>query len=405
MPPTLTPVPLFQASAGAVSQVSVATMTDTSTIVAAVNNSQNKLEVLAWLWNTQGLVKLGSNTIPSLEGDSESSASVAITSLDAARVVTAHVNTSRNLPNLSINVWAVGPQQSPGAGPYVWWQSANEGYSIGVIGTQPSVCIAALSSAVVVTAIVNTVGNLVVQAWNIGPWSPPAAGLNSLISLAGPAYTGGPVSPESQVAITALNSTQFVTAIKNQNGDLEVIPFSVSGSGESLTLHRPAQTPSTAGTAGNVRQVSIAASNGIFLEGGGAVVTAVLNSTLNLELIAWNVSASGSISRQTLPWPPKGNASQTAVCSIITGRGSQGIPEVYTVTAVRDSSTPSRLAVEVWGQISSKQGSSVSYVALAPLPNDNAGNGYFVTASAVPTATKGGGTSDNLQIQVWSFTP
>jgi hypothetical protein len=369
------------ASAGAASQVSVATTAETSSsgvvagayAVAACTNGSGDLEVIAWnVVIGQGpipLTRVGSATA------SKSTKNVAITGLDSNRVVTAHVDSAGAL---SVNVFVVGAIEYPGGGeqqPLVWFQNGTTG------GSATAVSIDALSSKEVVTAVRDKSGNLRVDAWSVSPGVSAGGTGAGLVNADGSEVAGA----VSDVAITGVTSSQAVTAFVNDSGNLQVIVWAIGGG----KVTRP---PGGSATGSAVKQVSITTWAGLSLE-GPVVVTAAINTKGNHELAYWNASSSGSIGAGNSA--TAGPASQVAVCSI----PHLGNP----VTAICGNS--SELDVEVWGNLSGGEiatfnstSSPISAVAVASEGYDSGGNGYFVTAAR-------DSKSGNLEVEVWSYKP
>jgi len=153
-------------------------------VVVAEANVDQDLEVLAWQDTTSSLEKLSRHGIAEDEGV----VSVAVTGLDANRVVTADINKAGVL---SIQTWNVG------TGGVV----SQRVYRTAAATASQDVSIATVSSSEVVTAYETTEGSLVVEAWTIGE-----GGLTEPMAVVGK----GPNAFEASIA--AIGSGQVMTA-------------------------------------------------------------------------------------------------------------------------------------------------------------------------------------------------
>jgi len=349
--------PLYGSSAGVVNAVSVATTLPVNTssgatratyVVAAVANSNRKLEVIAWQDTTKALNRL--SLAPVVNG-ATSVTGVAATELDPNRVVTADCD---NTGVLSIHTWKINSsgvflQNSASTGP----------------NTAAAVSIARLSSTEVITAIETSKGELAVEAWEISSGGLP--------TLAGSA-SGGVISG---VAIAAINSSQAVTAVRNSQGDLEVIVWNV-GAG---TVTRP-----TGGdvTVGPVSQVSIAAAE-------GNAYTSVINSSRDLEVIYWTVNSKGVLTKGVSG--TAGPASQVASC--LLGSSISSTP----ITAVCGGS--SYLDVEAWFPTvpSATHTAYQTTSAITSVAVTTTGSAYYDDYFATAVRTSAG----DLEVQIWAY--
>ena len=188
------------------------------------------------------------------------------------------------------------------------------------------------------------------------------------------------------------DSSQVVTALRNQAGDLEVILWAVGGA----KVERLASA-----NAGGVSQVAIAPWK-VNPDNQPQVVTAVVNSAGKLELLIWEVSgdAKAGFKIAAIPGATGGGASEAAICPMLDCQ----------ITAVVDEAN--NLSAEVWGGapfgftfhelLSYNTSLGITNVAVAGAGNETnrttgTWNGYFFTAARATS-------SGDLQIQKWSFT-
>ena len=342
--------PLYGASAGAVSDVAVATTVPPATgrasdVAAAVVNGSGELEVIAWQDTTSKLVHLGSASFPGATG------SVAITGLDASRVVTASYSGDFTV---AVNTWKLGGTDAGVV------RQGSETQQPAYIGG--SIGIARLSSTRVAVSFVDpSSADLFVYAYDIS-----ASGVPTYLAAWG--VSGVADSGIGLLGITPVSSDLVMTAIRDLSGNLKVMTWKVTGS-SVLPMHTY--------TAGAVSKVAI---GGRF--GGGSVMTACANGSGDLENIYWNVSPSGNITRaQTV------TAGHVAYTAAVWSQGG------LRVTAVRGE-PGSDLDLERWqdpflksnGEIGGFASSStISMVSLAsegvgPVV-DYENENYFVTGA------------------------
>lgn len=119
-------------------------------------------------------------------------------------------------------------------------------------------------------------GNLKVDVW-------------SLSESGVPAWRGGAsAGAVSEVALAFLGlgtglRYRFVSAVRNGNGDLELIQWAAAGDG--ATVKRIGAT-----TAGNASQISLCTR-------GDLILTSLRNGSGNLEIISWRAHSNGTIDR------------------------------------------------------------------------------------------------------------
>jgi len=258
-------IPLYGATAGAVSDVAVATTVAPSAgragdVAAAVVNGSGELEVIGWQDTTTKLVRLGSASV-----DGKTS-SVAITGLDASRVVTASYSGDFTV---ALNTWKLGGSDAGVV------RQGSETQQPAFIGG--SIGIARLSSTRVAVSFVDPSStDLFVYAYDIS-----ASGVPTYLAAWG--VTGVADSGIGLLGITPVSSDLVMTAIRDLSGNLKVITWKVTAS---------SVLPMDTYTAGAVSKVSIGADFG-----AGSVMTACVNGSGDLENIYWSISAAGKISR------------------------------------------------------------------------------------------------------------
>jgi hypothetical protein len=244
-------------------------------VVAAEANASGDLEVIAWHDTTTSLVLAGT---PAVE-EVPTLIDVAVTGLDAKRVVTAGVDSTGAL---SIDTWVIG-----GTAGVV----KQNGYSTGGNVAYHSVSIATLTATKVVTAVRDTNGNLAVEAWTIN-----ADGLPTAETLIG----AGPTA--SQVTIAASSVNRVVTAVNDTDNSLWVTTWGVDGTG----VHYQDQVEKTNKVSRVSEDVSIAAGSVFRLTGGHAELiegafTPIITKSGNVEVLYWEVSKGGKLTLQSTP--------------------------------------------------------------------------------------------------------
>jgi hypothetical protein len=146
------------------------------------------------------------------------------------------------------------------------------------------IAIAALTSSVVVTACRASDGDLLLIAWRID-----ADG--SITRLAGEARAG----LVSAVSITTLGAPfgrTVLTAVRNGKGNLQCIAWGVAEDGSSIVRGGPS------GEAGAIREVAVVAAPPVDGFPTFQFITAVVNGAGNLQVIAWSFDGDGAIVRR-----------------------------------------------------------------------------------------------------------
>lgn len=135
---------------------------------------------------------------------------------------------------------------------------------------------AATAQTGLVTAVRDGDGNLLLISWSDGG-----------IRLNGPGASAGAVDLISAVRIG--DSERMVTAVRDGDGNLLLIPWRVASNGQ---ITRLSQAPGAVNQAGSVSRISAVANRT-----GDRVLTAVRDGNGQLKVIPWQVSASGSVNR------------------------------------------------------------------------------------------------------------
>ena len=173
-------------------------------------------------------------------------------------------------------------------------------------GKASLIAITPVTQSMLVTACAAGNGDLLLIPWNIGTDG-------AITRLPGTARAG----TVSAVSITALgNSSRTVlTAVKNGSGNLECIAWDVAADGSSIV--RRGQP----GQAGSISEVAIVrARNDSEGPGGSSFITAVVNGSGNLEVIAWNYQENPPVISR------RGNADAGTASNIsISGAGPSSI--------------------------------------------------------------------------------
>lgn len=188
----------------------------------------------------------------------------------------------------------------------------------------------------------------------------------------GGSATGGSATLYAHVVV--VSPSQFVSAVGNSTKNLEVTSWGISGS----TVSKQGSA-----TAGVVQRISAAyySTN---------VYTAVENNSGNLELLEWGVSTTGSVVKQATG--TVGAASRVAVC---------GVGVAGPVTAVIGSSGDLDLAAwnngptlsQLETYVTYNSSTAVTQVAVTPYNNIE----YFLTAVRT--------SAGKLQVSLWWYSP
>ena len=332
----------YGASAGAVSQVSIANLAP-NWVVTGVRNGSGDAEVITWESTGHALIRQGSAT---LTANGIDDAGVSIAALTPNLVVTSAVHAGV-LQLASWSISTTGAVKLAGS-----W----------LFGSVDSARIAKLDS-----------GSFIVA----DEWSPSNGGtLTSIItfkinSSGAIVFEGASnITYGTMVAATATSSSQFVTAIRDTAGDLQLYSWAINAAGV-VSLQAIA-------SAGSVSQLDIAAWD------AGHVATPVVNGSGKLEVIDWAVNPStGAITRVSSA--TAGTASQVAASTIG--------PLIFTASV----NSGGKVDAGVWGyngvQLTAgatAQDEAATLISAAPLSTGL----YSVTATRT--------SSGDLQLDVWS---
>jgi hypothetical protein len=236
-------------------------------IVTAVENGSGNPEAIVWhdTGPSGGIVRTGSTVWndpnPGLQG-------LAIADLDATRVVTVDANHDSEL---ELIVWEVSS-----TGSITIQNRVNLGCCAGPTS------IARLDSSHVATATTQVTG---CSCAAVNVWEINSAGS---VSAGGSGSTG--VQGSGAVAITAMNPNQFVTAIMNY--PQHQLELNAWGFAKGTVTH---QGSNTAGGFESLAMSNNANGNPSYPT---LLSTAVVNNSGNLELIFWDISATGVVTRE-----------------------------------------------------------------------------------------------------------
>jgi hypothetical protein len=301
----------YGASAGAVSQVSVANLKQ-NWVATGVRNGEGDIELITWKSTGHALERAGSATGPAI-----SNASLGTVALTPHLVVTA-------VPTAG------------GGGELISWSiSASGAVTLGNTAPLPGqwLSVAKLDSRNVLVGFQDPEGTVGTFLYTV--------------TATAIAYENEVFNTEGTItSVAAINSGEFVTAIRTNAGTLQLDSWAVS---LGAVYHQ------ATATAGAISAVSLTADD----EGG--VATAVRNSAGDLEVIDWAVDpSSGAIARMSSA--TVGAASQVAASTI---------GELIFTASVNSSG---KVDAGVWGLNGSQltagdtaQAEAATLVAAAPL--------------------------------------
>lgn len=335
----------------------VATTVPAAYVVAAVANSGND-EVIAWQNTTSALVQVGTPQVVDDPG-----AGIAITGLDASRVVTADISSTGNVV---ITTWKVGPdgvveQKQGGTGP-------NAAYH--------NVAITRLSSTQVVTAYQQGDKTLAVEAWTVAADGTP--------TQEGKIATGGPAD---QLSIATVNENQVVTAINDTldgSNALQVETWGVDSAGVQSQTPLETMDPISAVPEGVAVAAGSAIKIGKTFPRLPQIVQAAFTPIITQDdvgVVNWEISESGGLTQTNATIPMK---TTTPTDEVIAGCM---LPENVPITAYgNDDGNVYVGSAPPWNVVSGGVGTGFNSIAMT-----NAGTGnhsyfspfydaYFVTA-------------------------
>lgn len=254
---------------------------------------------------------------------------VAAADLNSTQIVTAVVDKDGTL---QLRTWTVGGKAGIAA--------VNAGYlsSAGTaadVGTTPFLGITALSATEVVTAYEDPLGNFFLQDWNIpmdGVPAPVGKALNldgaiSVLCATGAQQTFEP----SQIAIATVDSSlgMFVTAVSDASENLYVDVWTMGNDGtfvaggQTCVPHIVDDSNSGLAVAGGFGQVSFKAGKLHGYRTQHYAVTPFVNTDENFQVLYWDISSTGAISKtgnKTAPGVPDFPAATgTAAAMLPTG--------------------------------------------------------------------------------------
>ncbi|MGH7121447.1 MAG: hypothetical protein ACREFP_21060 [Acetobacteraceae bacterium] len=194
-------------------------------------------------------------------------------------------------------------------------------------GTATNIALVALSATLLATAMRDGNGNLLLITWllntdgsftrlgssNPGGGKPDQAGAVSIVKMA---LLGGSVTH------------RVVTAVRNGSGDLELISWTISADGKTITRDGPGAT------AGTVSEIEIAV-------GFQGITTAVRDGNGSLLVIPWQLGSGGSFTRHHEV--EAGNAQHLSVgvvggppVLVATMRNGSGVFEMIALNAITE---------------------------------------------------------------------
>jgi hypothetical protein len=278
-----------------------------SEILTAMQNGSGNLELIGWVYKDGKMTRGASPTsLPANE--------VAL-ALMGRRAVTAVRSGSSNLLLIS---W-----DAPAG-----LQSITRRHdSFNMAGEASNIGITAINSSMLVTAVRDGSGELLLICWRLN-----ADGTFTRLGDSNPQGQPRQAGAVSLVTITTVGNNIVVTAVRNGRGDLELIAWRISEDGR--TIHRQNPVGETAGAVGEIALTTF--HNGE--TGQAGVITAVQNGAGNLLLIAWTLEeGTGRFQRlgdtSTLPAnqrpgtashisiSPAGNAANTLLATMRRGSG------------------------------------------------------------------------------------
>jgi hypothetical protein len=330
----------YGASAGAVSQVSVANLAP-NWVATGVRNGGGDLELITWESTGTALVRKGSATTGAINN-----AGMATVALSPTRVITAVVDP---FGLVELTSWSISSTGAVTVGSSMPGEVAK------------SVRMTKLDSNRVVTAVEDAGGELYVSVWSV----------SSTGAITEESSSGG-LTGATMVAVSTLSTSQVVTAIRTSAGDLELDSWNISSTN--------AITHQGTVSAGAIFAVDVTA-----WADQGHVATPVSNGSSKLEVIDWTVNpTTGKITRQS--------------SSTVGGAGMVAASTIGTLVFTAVQNSVGKVGAGVWGYNGSQigQGASASQeaitaVAAAPLSTGP----YSVTATRT--------TAGDLKVDVWNY--
>jgi hypothetical protein len=369
-------------------------------VVAAIVDSSGGLEVKAWQDTTHALNEVGYK-----DADSNTIVAAAAAGVDSSHVVTADIDVNGVL---SLRTWTVN------ASGITQLNHAHTPEDTATpLGFSPSLGMVALSATQIVTVYEDDVRNLTLQAWT-------ESDTTAAPQMVGPAAKGGAAY---QVAIAAIDSATVITAVvapdsKTLADDLQITTWGVDSSGVHFQDQQVLKSvvgdlyPSVAIGATTVEKFN---SKPPFLTLTRHAFTPIINGDAVIEVIDWQISSTGTISKvgkpsiggpEALPFAVAGCMLQTGIPMTVWAPPTQPIEENDITVGWFEEGLNSGYT-EITGH-----GTGVSNVAVTTAGNDfnildpyRPVNAYFITGAITsggfaPPSTTNKGT---LKLQVWSY--
>jgi hypothetical protein len=234
-----------------------------SEILTSMQNGSGNLELIGWTYKGGKIVRAGTATAGTAQ-------EVAL-ALIGRRAVTAVRSGSNDLLLIS---WDVPSGM----------QSITRLHDTGkAAGEASNIAIAAIGSNMMITAMRDGSGELLLICWRLN-----ADGSISRLGESNPPGKPRQAGAVDLVTIVALANNLVVTAVRNGSGNLELIAWNISSDG--MTIRRMDPSGTSAGTVGEIALTAYQdpATN------SSVVITAVQNGAGNLLLIAWKVLEEGA---------------------------------------------------------------------------------------------------------------
>jgi hypothetical protein len=317
-------------TAAAVKKLSIAQLKD-NWVVTGFRNADDNIEMVSWENTSSKLAKRYGVIVTGGIID------VKLTDLDSSHVLAAMIRPDNAL---ELRVWHV---DSNG-------KLTREGEAFGLDPVQ-TVEVAAIGAKQVVTAVTDSGGRLNVAAWQI--------------TSSGDIVLEGSVTDVAvtQATVASVGNGEVLVGARISVGDLLMESWSVTPGGAVTFLHHL--------TAGGIGGVDISG-------GAGYAFTGLRNASGKIEVIYWNLDASGNIIRQM-------SASSESVKTVAISAN---------VTVAEDSS--GNLTTGTWDNIDTfEQDATASHgkatlVSIAP-----------ISSGQVATASRN--SAGDLEVDVWSY--
>jgi hypothetical protein len=359
---------------------------------------------------------------------------VAAADLDSSQIVTAVVDQNGTL---QLRTWAVGGKAGIAALNAGYLSSEN---TANPLGTTPFLGITALSATEVVTAYEDPLDNFILQEWNIptdGVPAPVGEALNLGSAIKVFCAAGDqPTFEASQIAIATVDPSigMFVTAASDDNQNLYVDVWSLGNDGTFVPGGQTCVPNIVNGAnpglaiAGGYGQVPFKAGKFHGFQIQHYAVTPLVNADEDFEVLYWDISSTGAISKyadRTAPGLPSlPAATGTAAAMLPTGipisaflqqaghhfevnvgwYGYTGESEASEVTA--EATAKGTNGAGVFGVSAAAAGASFP----DPLGPVSSGTAYFVTGTMtaygnLPPMVAGSSAANEgvFKLHLWSY--